>query len=251
MELFDIQNKNALITGASQGLGLEIAKGFARVGANLILVSRHMPDKYLNELKAEGISVDYYSFDLSNTKEIPQLVTNVLTKHGSVDILVNNAGTQRRNDSINFSDEDWDWVHNINEKSVFIMCREIGRYMITWGKKCKIINIASLLSFQGGYRVPAYAAAKGAVVQFTKSLSNEWASKGINVNCIAPGYFTTEMNEALINDPERNKQISIRIPAGRWGVPEDIVGTAIYLASAASDYVNGIVIPVDGGWLGR
>lgn len=251
IDIFNIQGKNAIITGASQGLGLGMAHGFAKAGANLILVSRHMPSQHLEELRSEGVKVDFFPFDLSETSRIPQLVNNIVAECDSIDILINNAGTQRRNDSVNFSDEDWDWVHNVNEKSVFIMCREIGRHMLEKGIKGKIINFASLLSFQGGLRVPAYAAAKGAVMQFTKSLSNEWASKGINVNCIAPGYFATEMNEALINDPVRNEQISVRIPAGRWGYPEDLVGTAIYLASTASDYVNGITIPVDGGWLGR
>ncbi len=248
--LFDISGKNAVVTGASRGLGLGIAEGFAEAGANLILISRHMPEETLARLKSFGTKVSAYGFDLSKPEGIPALVGQILEEWGRIDILVNNAGTQRRNDSVNFTDEDWDFVCTVNQKSVFVLCREVGRHMVKNGKG-KIINFASLLSFQGGLRVPAYAASKGAVMQFTKSLANEWAAHGVNVNCIAPGYFDTEMNTALINDPVRNEQISVRIPAGRWGKPEDLAGTAIYLASSASDYVNGVTIPVDGGWLGR
>lgn len=248
--LFDISGKNAIVTGASRGLGLGIARGFAKAGANLILISRQMPDAVMEELAGYGVKAMFYSFDLSSPSAIPKLVDGIFGEWGQIDILVNNAGTQRRSPCVDFADEDWDFVHNINEKSVFVMCREVGRRMVE-RKSGKIINFASLLSFQGGLTVPAYAAAKGAVMQFTKSLSNEWARFGVNVNCIAPGYFDTEMNTALINDPVRKEQIDVRIPAGRWGKPDDLVGTAIYLASAASDYVNGITIPVDGGWLGR
>ena len=248
--LFDNKGKNAIVTGASQGLGLGVAEGFAQAGANLILLSRHMPEEVLTRLRGYGVRVTYYPFDLSQPEKIPALVEEILAKEGRIDILVNNAGTQRRNDCVDFTDEDWDFVCTVNAKSVFIMCREVGRHMVRNGGG-KIINFASLLSFQGGFRVPAYAASKGAVMQFTKSMSNEWAKYGVNVNCIAPGYFETDMNTALINDPVRSEQISVRIPAGRWGKPEDLVGTAIFLASSASDYVNGITIPVDGGWLGR
>ena len=248
--LFDIRGKNAVVTGASRGLGFAIAKGYAQAGVNLALVSRHMPEETLKTLESFGVRVKAYSLDLSQTDRIPALVETILEGWERIDILVNNAGTCRRNPSVEYSDEDWDFVHNVNEKSVFILCREIGRHMLANGKG-KIINFASMLSFQGGFRVPAYSASKGAVMQFTKALANEWAGSGINVNCIAPGCFVTDMNTALINDPVRNEQISVRIPAGRWGQPEDLVGTAIYLASPASDYVNGITLPVDGGWLGR
>ncbi len=248
--LFDISGRNAIITGASRGLGLSIAEGYARAGANLILISRHMPPEELERLKGYHTRVKAYEFDLSNTGQIPDLIRNILDEWGKIDILVNNAGTQRRSDSVNFSDEDWDYVCTVNEKSTFVMCREVGRHMVA-RRKGKIINFASLLAFQGGLRVPAYAASKGAVMQFSKSFANEWAAFGVNVNCIAPGYFTTEMNSELMDDSVRKEQISARIPTGRWGKPEDLVGTAIYLASHASDYVNGITIPVDGGWLGR
>lgn len=248
--LFDIKGKNALVTGASRGLGLGIAEGYAKSGANLILVSRAMPQDVLERLRGYGVTVRAYSFDLSDPSGIPGLIQTILADWERIDILVNNAGAQRRNDCVDFTDEDWDFVNNVNAKSVFVMCREVGRHMIKNGYG-KIINFASLLSFQGGFRVPAYAASKGAVMQFTKSLSNEWAKLGVNVNCIAPGYFDTEMNVALVHDPVRNEQITTRIPAGRWGRPEDLVGTAIFLASHASDYVHGITLPVDGGWMGR
>lgn len=248
--LFDIKGKNAIVTGASRGLGLGVAEGYAQAGANLILLSRHMPEDVLERLRGYGVSVIHYPVDLSQPEKIPALVEEIVQKVGRIDILVNNAGTQRRNDCVDFTDEDWDFVCTVNAKSVFVLCREVGRHMVS-NRSGKIINFASLLSFQGGFRVPAYAASKGAVMQFTKSLANEWAKYGVNVNCIAPGYFDTEMNTALINDPVRSEQISVRIPAGRWGKPEDLVGTAIFLASSASDYVHGITIPVDGGWLGR
>ena len=247
--LFDIRGKYDLITGANRGLGLGIARGYAQAGANLILVGRHMPLEVLEELQGYGVQAEFFPLDLSHPEEIPPLVRHVLERWERIDILFNNAGTQRRNPCVDYTDEDWDFVHNVNEKSVFVMCREVGRHMIAQGGG-KIINIASLLSFQGGLNGPAYAATKGAVAQFTKTLSNEWIKLGVNVNCIAPGYFATEINVPLMNDPSRGPQITSRIPAGRWGKPEDLVGTAIYLASSASDYVSGVTIPVDGGWLG-
>ena len=167
-----------------------------------------------------------------------------------LDVLVNNAGVQSRHKAADFPRSDWNYVIDVNMNAVFFMCQEVGKLLLAQGKG-KIINIASLLSFQGGITVPAYAASKGAVAQFTKALSNEWASQGVNVNCIAPGYMDTEMNVALKADETRSSQIMARIPAGRWGKPEDMVGAAIYLASDASDYVNGTIITVDGGWMGR
>ena len=249
-DLFSLKGNFAIVTGASDGIGRSIALGFAKAGVNLALISRTMKETLLNELKSYGVIVTWHEFDFSLPAHIPELVETIYREFGEVHILVNNAGTQRRSDSVDFSEEDWDFVHNVNEKSVFFMCKEVGKRMIKNGHG-KIINMASLLSFQGGFRVPAYAASKGGVAQFSKSLANEWASKNININCIAPGYIATEMNQALIADEVRSEQILVRIPAGRWGRPDDLVGTAIFLASAASDYVNGIVIPVDGGWLGR
>lgn len=250
LDLFDISGRRAVVTGANRGLGLGIAEGFAKAGADLILISRTMPDEILTRLRSYGTNVDNFHCDFSKPETIAPLVAQILTKYPRIDILVNVAGTQRRNACIDFTDEDWDFVHNVNEKSPFILCREFGRHMVANGYG-KIINFASLLSYQGGLRVPAYAASKGAVMQFTKSLANEWAKEHVNVNCIVPGYYATEMNTALLEDPVRNEQITVRIPAGRWGQPEDLVGAAIFLASHASDYVNGIALPVDGGWLGR
>ena len=184
--LFDIKGKNAIVTGASRGLGLGVAEGYAQAGANLILLSRHMPEDVLERLRGYGVSVIHYPVDLSQPEKIPALVEEIVQKVGRIDILVNNAGTQRRNDCVDFTDEDWDFVCTVNAKSVFVLCREVGRHMVS-NRSGKIINFASLLSFQGGFRVPAYAASKGAVMQFTKSLANEWAKYGVNVNCIAPG----------------------------------------------------------------
>ncbi|HWP21662.1 MAG TPA: glucose 1-dehydrogenase [Candidatus Cryosericum sp.] len=248
--LFDIKGKNAIVTGASRGIGYGIAKGFAEAGANLICICRSMPEDVLEEFRSFGVRAEAYCFDLSEPGKIPALVEKILADWGRIDILVNNAGAQRRNNCADFTDEDWDFVMNVNAKSVFVLCREVGRHMVQRGSG-KIVNFASLLSFQGGYRVPAYSASKGAVMQFTKTFANEWAKLGVNVNCIAPGYVDTEMNVALVNDPVRNEQITTRIPAGRWGHPEDLVGAAIFLCSSASDYVHGTTLIVDGGWMGR
>lgn len=248
--LFDIKGKNAIVTGASRGIGYGIAKGFAEAGANLICICRSMPDDVLKKFRSYGVRAEAYSFDLSEPEKIPALVEKILADWGQIDILVNNAGAQRRNNCADFTDEDWDFVMNVNAKSVFVLCREVGRHMVQRGSG-KIVNFASLLAFQGGYRVPAYSASKGAVMQFTKTFANEWAKLGVNVNCIAPGYIDTEMNVALVNDPVRNEQITTRIPAGRWGHPEDLVGAAIFLSSSASDYVHGTTLIVDGGWMGR
>lgn len=190
------------------------------------------------------------SYDLTNIDGYEQLVEDIISKMGSIDILINNAGVQKRHSATQFPKEDWNFVLDVNLNSVFFLCQSVGKKMLEQGEG-KIINIASLLSFQGGYTVPAYAASKGAVMQLTKSLANEWASKGVNVNAIAPGYMSTDMNEALIEDPIRSKQILDRIPAGRWGSANDMQGTAIFLASKASSYLNGFTIAVDGGWLGR
>ena len=262
LDLFDISGRYAVVTGANRGLGLGIAEGFAKAGANLVLISRTMPEEVLEKLRAYGVEVANFHCDFSQPQTIAPLVKDILARYPKIDILVNVAGTQRRNACVDFTDEDWDFVHAVNEKSPFILCREFGRHMVA-NHYGKIINFASLLSYQGGLRVPAYAASKGglrvpayaaskgAVMQFTKSLANEWSRDNVNVNCIVPGYYATEMNTALLNDPVRNEQITVRIPAGRWGQPEDLVGAAIFLASHASDYVDGIALPVDGGWLGR
>lgn len=248
--LFDLSGKTAVVTGGSRGIGKEIAKGLASAGADIVVIARSIPDECIEEIKKEGTRVIGISYDLTNIDGYEQLVEDIISKMGSIDILINNAGVQKRHSATQFPKEDWNFVLDVNLNSVFFLCQSVGKKMLEQGEG-KIINIASLLSFQGGYTVPAYAASKGAVMQLTKSLANEWASKGVNVNAIAPGYMSTDMNEALIEDPIRSKQILDRIPAGRWGSANDMQGTAIFLASKASSYLNGFTIAVDGGWLGR
>ena len=250
LELFSLKGKVALFTGGSRGLGKAMAIGLAKAGADVAVVGRKLDQEVIDQITAQGVRGKFYEYDLANVDGIAALVGEVHQDFGHIDILVNNAGVQSRHKAVDFPKSDWDFVLNVNMSAVFFLCQEVGRLMLAQGKG-KIINIASLLSFQGGLTVPAYAASKGAVAQFSKSLSNEWASQGINVNCIAPGYMATEMNTALIADATRSRQIMDRIPAGRWGKPEDMVGAAIYLASSASDYVNGSTIIVDGGWMGR
>ena len=250
LELFSLKGKVALFTGGSRGLGKAMAIGLAKAGADVAVVGRKHDQEVIDQISAQDVRGRFYEFDLSDIDGIAALVGEVKQDFGHIDILVNNAGVQSRHKAVDFPKSDWDFVINVNMNAVFFLCQEVGRLMLAQGKG-KIINIASLLSFQGGLTVPAYAASKGAVAQFSKSLANEWAGQGINVNCIAPGYMATEMNTALIADQTRSRQIMDRIPAGRWGKPEDMIGAAIYLASSASDYVNGSTIIVDGGWMGR
>jgi 2-dehydro-3-deoxy-D-gluconate 5-dehydrogenase len=248
--LFDLSGKVAVVTGGNRGLGKEMALGLASAGANVVVIARNVGEGVLQEIRNEGVQALGINYDLRHFDGYDSLVDQIVTEMGAIDILVNNAGVQKRHPSVEFPKEDWDFVMDVNANSVFFMCQKVGKLMIEKGKG-KIINIASLLSFQGGLTVPAYAASKGAVMQFSKALSNEWAKLGVNVNCIAPGYMETDMNTALIEDETRSRQILERIPAGRWGKPEDMRGAAIFLASSASDYVNGYTIAIDGGWLGR
>ena len=250
LDLFSLQGKVALCTGASRGLGKAMAIGLAKAGAHVAVVGRKLDQDVIDQITAQGVRGQFYEHDLADIDGIPALVAKVKADFGKIDILVNNAGVQSRHKAADFPRKDWNFVIDVNMNAVFFMCQEVGKHMLAQGKG-KIINIASLLSFQGGLTVPAYAASKGAVAQFSKSLSNEWASQGINVNCITPGYMDTDMNTALLADATRSRQIMDRIPAGRWGQPEDMVGAAIYLASSASNYVNGSTIIVDGGWMGR
>lgn len=253
IDYFDLTGKTAVITGGNRGLGLGISKALVAYGANVAVVSTKTNPGVEIELRAagaEGIKVRSYEFDLGDFDAYDGLVAQVISDFGEIDILVNNAGVQRRSPAVDFSVADWDFVVDIDMKAPFLLCQKVGKQMLARGNG-KIINIASLLSFQGGLTVPAYAAAKHGVSGFTKALSNEWAAKGININAIAPGYMSTEMNEALLQDKVRSEQILSRIPAGRWGNPDDIAGTAVFLSSAASDYINGFTIAVDGGWLGR
>jgi len=249
--VFDLKGKKAIVTGGATGLSLGAGEALHDAGAEVAIIdiAKNVEEK-AKELSQQGPAVYGIRADLSNRKELREAFNLAVEKLGSLDILVNGAGIQRRNKCEEFSLEDWDAVIEINLTSVFELCQLAGRLMLKQGHG-KIINFASMLSFFGGYTVPAYAASKGGVAQLTKALSNEWAGRGVNVNAIAPGYMATALNTQLINDPVRNESILKRIPAGRWGTPEDIKGTIIYLASKASDYVNGAVIPVDGGYLGN
>lgn len=252
MKLFDLTGKVAVVTGASRGLGQGIAMGLAEAGADIIAVASSAENALDTVEKVQGLGRKAIALGCQqdDPQQIQQLVSDSIKAFGKVDILVNNAGTIRRAPAEEFSDEDWDAVMETNINGVFRLSRGIGKHMLERGSG-KIINIASLLSFSGGITVPAYAASKGAVMQLTKALANEWAAKGLQINAIAPGYFATDNTAALRADNERNAAISARIPAGRWGNPEDLAGAAIFLASKASDYVNGHIMLVDGGWMAR
>lgn len=249
-QAFDLSGKVAVVSGATRGIGQGIAIGLAEAGADIVLLQRSDDTSTEEKIKALGVRCKIIQCDLMNLNEVKQAIPKAIETMGSVDILVNNAGIQRRSSAVDFSEQDWDDVLNVNLKAVWILCQQAGRHMVEKNSG-KIINIASLASFQGGLFVPAYASAKGAVGQLTKALANEWSSQGVNVNAIVPGYIATEMNTALINDPVRSRQITERIPAGRWGNPEDFKGPAVFLASDAANYVHGHLLAVDGGWLGR
>ncbi len=248
--LFDLSGQAAIVTGANTGIGQGIALALAQAGANLALVGRTPAEATAQAARQLGRTVTMLDADLSTTGPIARVIEATLADLGRLDILVNNAGIIRRADAVDFSEADWDAVIDTNLKSVFFLCQAAGRQMIAQGRG-KIVNIASLLSFQGGIRVPSYTASKSGVAGLTKLLANEWAAKGVNVNAIAPGYIATNNTAALQADETRNRQILERIPAGRWGAPSDLGGAAVFLASSASDYVNGHVLAVDGGWLGR
>jgi 2-dehydro-3-deoxy-D-gluconate 5-dehydrogenase len=248
---FSLEEKIALVTGSSRGLGAGIARALAEAGAKVAIHgSRAIPESTQKALKDAGANPLPLVGDVSDASVCSRLIDDVVSHFGRIDILVNNAGTIRRAPAVEHSEEDWQTVIDTNLTSVFRLTKHAGRHMLAqgWGK---VINIASLLTFQGGITVPSYAAAKGGVGQLTKSFANEWAAKGVNVNAIAPGYMATDNTEALRADPVRSRQIMERIPAGRWGCPEDLAGAVIFLASSASDYVHGHVLAVDGGWLGR
>jgi 2-deoxy-D-gluconate 3-dehydrogenase len=247
---FDLAGKTAIVTGASRGLGRGMAIGLAGAGADLILVDRDEATETSEKIHALGRKAITIATDLGAITPIPSIVQKSIESFGKVDILVNNAGTIRRTPAVDYSEKDWDEVMAVNSKTVFFFSQAVGRDMMK-RKYGKIINIASLLSFQGGILVPAYAASKGAVAQITKALANEWAQHGININAIAPGYMATDNTKALREDPVRSKAILDRIPAGRWGTPEDLADVAVFLASSASDYINGHVLVVDGGWMAR
>ena len=251
LDKFRLDGKVVLVTGASTGLGAAIAVALAEAGANVACHGNtHAPDETCNAVTKTGRRVFALTGDLSDRETPRQLIQKTIEHFGQLDVLVNNAGTIRRSPATEYSEEDWAAVIEVNLSSVFRMAQLAGRHMIERGGG-KILNIASLLSFQGGITVPAYAASKGGVAQLTKALANEWAAKNINVNAIAPGYMRTQNTKALQEDETRNRQILERIPAGRWGEPADLGGAAVFLCSPASDYINGHVLLVDGGWMGR
>lgn len=250
--LFDLTGKTALITGGNKGIGAGMALGLAQAGADIIIASRTVEagseiEKAVTKL---GRKFRFYKMDAADRISVYDFISKLLSENKRIDILVNNAGTIMRKPVAEHPDEWWDNVLAINLDTPFILAREIGKHMLELGKG-KIIFTCSLLTFQGGITVPGYAASKGALSSVIKALSNEWASKGINVNGIAPGYIATDNTQALRDDPVRSESILSRIPAGRWGTPEDFSGPAIFLASKASDYVNGEILVVDGGWMGR
>jgi 2-deoxy-D-gluconate 3-dehydrogenase len=247
---FDLSGKVALVTGANTGIGQGLALALAGAGADLVVVGHIAPDETIAAIEALGRKAHFVEANLMSIEPIDRVVSETLAAAGQIDILVNNAGIIRREDATDFSEQDWDDVMNINVKTVFFMCQRVGRHMIERGYG-KIINIASMLSFQGGIRVPSYTASKSGVAGITKLLANEWASKGISVNAIAPGYVATDNTAQLRADAERSKAILDRIPAGRWATPEDMGGAAVFLAAPASDYVTGHILAVDGGWLAR
>jgi 2-dehydro-3-deoxy-D-gluconate 5-dehydrogenase len=247
---FDLSGKVAIVTGGGTGLGKGMAIGLAEAGADLVLVDLREATETAAAVQSLGRKALTLAANLLTIEPIPMIVNRTIETFGKVDILINNAGIIRRTPAIDFSEKDWDEVMSINAKTVFFLSQAVARDMMK-RKHGKIISVASLLSFQGGIFVPSYSASKGAVAQVTKALANEWAAHGINVNAIAPGYMATDNTKALREDPVRSKTILDRIPTGRWGKPEDLAGVAVFLASPASDYVNGHVLVVDGGWMAR
>lgn len=251
--LFDLSGRLAVVTGARRGIGLAMAEALADAGADIVGVSTSMEAEgsvVANRVEACGRDFVGLAADLADPEDVRRLVSRIQSTGRDVDILVNNAGTIARAPAAHHPDEDWNRVLQVDLTSQFVLTRDLGRSMIERGRG-KVIFTASMLSFQGGINVPGYTAAKSGIVGLTKALSNEWASKGVNINAIAPGYIVTDNTQALYEDPDRHRSILERIPAGRWGEPSDLAGATVFLASGASDYVNGIVLPVDGGWLGR
>jgi 2-deoxy-D-gluconate 3-dehydrogenase len=251
--MFDLTGKLAVVTGARRGIGLAIAEALAGAGADIIAVSAQLEpegSEVVRRVTAKGRSCNVHAVDFAQRAAVAALAAELTAQQRPIDILVNNAGTIARAPAAHHSDEDWDHVLAVDLSAQFILAREVGRVMLA-RRAGKIIFTASLLSFQGGITVPGYAAAKSGIAGLTKALANEWAAHGVNVNAIVPGYIATDNNQALRDDPVRNAAIVDRIPAGRWGMPADLGGVAVFLASAASDYVHGTLVPVDGGWLGR
>jgi 2-deoxy-D-gluconate 3-dehydrogenase len=251
LNAFSLQDKIAVVSGCNTGLGQAMALGLAEAGCNIVGINQVEPDETIKQVTALGRRFLSLKADLRNIDVIPSLLDSAIAYFDRIDILVNNAGMIRREDAINFSEQDWDDVMDLNIKSLFFMSQAAARHFIAQGDGGKIINIASMLSFQGGIRVPSYTASKSGVMGITRLLANEWAKHRINVNAIAPGYMATDNTQQLRADAQRSAEILDRIPAGRWGKPEDLMGPVVFLASRASDYMNGYTIAVDGGWLSR
>lgn len=249
--LFDLSGKTAIITGCNTGLGQGMALGLASAGCNIVGVNRRSPDETQRRVEALGVQFLSIQAELGSTAPIADIMQQTEQRFGNADILINNAGTIRRANALEFTEKDWDEVLDVNLKSLFFLSQSFARSCIQQQRRGKIINIASMLSFQGGIRVPSYTASKSGVLGLTRLMANEWATQGINVNAIAPGYMETNNTQALRNDPERSQEILGRIPAGHWGTPDDLAGAAIFLASDASNYVQGHTLAVDGGWLAR
>jgi 2-deoxy-D-gluconate 3-dehydrogenase len=247
---FSLANRTALVTGANTGLGQALAIALAGAGADIAAVGRTPPTATAERVAALGRRLAFVDADLREPRA-HAIVAETLRSFGSLDILVNNAGIIRRSDALELDEHDWDEVMTVNLKSVFFLSQAFARHVVERAGRGKIINIASMLSFQGGVRVASYTASKSGLAGLTRMLANEWAPRGINVNAIAPGYFVTDNTSALRADAKRNAEILARIPAGRWGEPDDLAGAAVFLASSASDYVHGVILPVDGGWLAR
>lgn len=251
LDAFSLANKVAIVTGCDTGLGQGMALGLAEAGCHIVGIGRKTPHDTAERVTGLGRKFLAIQADLSKQDSINDIVSQTVSQLGRIDILLNNAGTIRRCDTLEFSEKDWDDVMNLNVKTVFFLSQAVARQFIAQGDGGKIINIASMLSFQGGIRVPSYTASKSGILGLTRLLANEWAPYNINVNAIAPGYMATNNTQALREDADRNQQIVDRIPAGRWGKPDDLKGPAVFLASAASDYINGYTLAVDGGWLLR
>ena len=251
LNAFDLTGKVAIVTGCDTGLGQGMTLGLAQAGCDIVGVNRKIPHETAAKVEALGRRFTAIQADLSRQDYISEIVAKAVSAMGHIDILVNNAGTIRRADALTFKEQDWDDVLNLNLKSVFFLSQAVARQFIQQGCGGKIINIASMLSFQGGIRVPSYTASKSGVLGLTRLMANEWAGHQINVNAIAPGYMATNNTQQLRDDAERSKEILDRIPAGRWGVADDLQGPVVFLASGAADYVNGYTLAVDGGWLAR
>ena len=250
MDMFKLDGKVAIVTGARRGLGLGVAMGLAQAGADIFGVGTGDMARCKEAVEAAGRSFASIKADLTSQEPIEAVVQTCVERFGRVDILVNNAGIIRRADAVDFTEQDWDDVMNINLKTIFFLSQRVAKIMIKQGGG-KIINIASMLSYQGGIRVASYTSSKSGLMGLTRMLANEWAKHNINVNAIAPGYMNTDNTEALRNDPVRSAEILARIPAGRWGDYDELAGTAVFLASDASKYVHGFTVAVDGGWLAR